>query len=400
MHLPSKRLMFTSACVVGAALITSGTKSPFTAFAQAPAAAKPQMSEQAFKNIQVLKGIPVDEFMGTMGLFSAALSVCCGDCHVGAGGDNPDWAADPPRKKIARQMVTMVNNINKTNFSGTQRITCWTCHRGVSEPAATPSIDTIYSEPVVPPADVLKTATSGVPTVDQIFDKFFQSMGGAANLAKLTSWSAKGTAISFGTANKADKAELYAKAPAEYATIINQDGGAMERVTDGRNAWVQLPLTVVKLYPLNDSALEGGKLDGKIAFPQNIKSFFPTWHVSFPTTLDVSETDSEGRVIKAEQRDVYVVQGTGNPQGMFATFYFDKQNGHLLRMVRYAKSAMGRVPTQIDWSDFRPVGGGVTMAHKFVYGWVSGREGYTLTEITPNAQVPDSRFARPTLSAK
>ena len=47
------------------------------------------MSEVAFKNIQVLKGIPVDEFMGTMGLFSAALSVCCGDCHVGAGGSDP-----------------------------------------------------------------------------------------------------------------------------------------------------------------------------------------------------------------------------------------------------------------------------------------------------------------------
>ncbi|MBV8730346.1 MAG: hypothetical protein JO336_11125, partial [Acidobacteriia bacterium] len=46
--------------------------------------AKPEMSENAFKNIQVLKGIPVDEFMGTMGLFSGALSVCCGDCHTGA----------------------------------------------------------------------------------------------------------------------------------------------------------------------------------------------------------------------------------------------------------------------------------------------------------------------------
>ena len=49
------------------------------------AAPATQMSEQAFKNIQVLKGIPVDEFMGTMGLFSAALTVCCADCHTGKG---------------------------------------------------------------------------------------------------------------------------------------------------------------------------------------------------------------------------------------------------------------------------------------------------------------------------
>ncbi len=240
--------MFTSACVVGAALVTSSARSPFAALAQAPAAPKPQLSEQAFKNIQVLKGIPVDEFMGTMGLFSAALSVCCGDCHVGAGTDNPDWAADPPRKKMARTMVLMVNAINKNNFGGRQNVTCWTCHRGVSDPAVTPPLDAIYSEPVVVPPDILKTATNGVPTADQIFDKYIQAIGGAANLAKITSWTAKGTAFSFGTDNKADPAELYAKAPNQYATIVKQRDGTMERMTDGRQAWVLLPLTVVKMY--------------------------------------------------------------------------------------------------------------------------------------------------------
>ncbi len=137
-----------------------------------------------------------------------------------------------------------------------------------------------------------------------------------------------------------------------------------------------------------------------MAFPANIKKYFPTWHVSFPTVLDVSEKDSDGQVLKEIKRDVYVVQGSGNPQGMVATFYFDKENGLLLRMVRYAKSAMGRVPTQIDWSDYRQVAGGVKMPYKFVFGWVSGREGYTLTEVTPNAPVPESRFARPTPPAK
>lgn len=395
MQLPSKRLMFTGACAAGVALATTAALSPFAAFAQTQAAPKPQMSEQAFKNIQVLKGIPVDEFMGTMGLFSAALSVCCGDCHVGAGTDNPDWAADPPRKKMARKMVLMVNAINKDNFGGRQNVTCWTCHRGVSDPAVTPPIDTIYSEPVIVPSDVLKTATNGVPTADQIFDKYIQALGGAANLAKITSWTAKGTTISFGTDNKADPSELYAKAPNQYATIVKQRGGTMERMTDGRQAWVLLPLTVVKMYSLDDSALEGGKLDGEMAFPGNIKKFFPTWHVSFPTVLDVSQTDSDGQVLKEDKRDVWVVQGSGNPQGMIATFYFDKQSGLLLRMVRYAKSAMGRVPTQIDWSDYRPVAGGVMMPFKFTFGWVSGREGYTLTEITPNAPVDESVFARP-----
>ncbi len=136
-----KRLVVTGAvahCLRGTALV----------FAQTPAAAKPRMADDVFKNIQVMKGLTVDEFMGAMGLFSAALNVCCGDCHVGAGGSDPKWADDaPPRKKIARHMVTIMNNINKEQFGGRQVVTCWTCHRGTTPPATTPSIDNIYSDP-------------------------------------------------------------------------------------------------------------------------------------------------------------------------------------------------------------------------------------------------------------
>src|SRR5881628_1497714 len=144
MKLPVKRMILVSAIVAAISVLftTSWTNIPGTpsagvllARAQAPAAARPQMSEQQFKNIQVLKGIPVDEFMGTMGLFSAALSVCCGDCHTGAGTSNPKWEADPPKKLMARQMTMMVNNINKTSFGGRQVVTCWTCHRGSEAPA-------------------------------------------------------------------------------------------------------------------------------------------------------------------------------------------------------------------------------------------------------------------------
>ena len=50
---------------------------------QAAQAPKGQpMAGEVFKNVQLLKGIPVDEFMDTMGMFSAALSLNCIDCHV------------------------------------------------------------------------------------------------------------------------------------------------------------------------------------------------------------------------------------------------------------------------------------------------------------------------------
>jgi len=80
---------------------------------QAQGGSRPRMSEEVFKNVQVLKQIPVDEFMGTMGLFSAALSVCCAECHTGAGSSNPKWEDDPPRKRTARRMLQMVSTLNR-----------------------------------------------------------------------------------------------------------------------------------------------------------------------------------------------------------------------------------------------------------------------------------------------
>src|SRR5262245_18720949 len=80
--------------------------------AQAAAAPKPQMSEEAFKNVRVLKGIPVKEFMNTMGFFAASLSLNCTDCHGSASAsDWANYAVDTPIKVRARQMITMVNAI-------------------------------------------------------------------------------------------------------------------------------------------------------------------------------------------------------------------------------------------------------------------------------------------------
>ena len=348
---------------------------------QTQSAAKAPLSQSAFKNVRVLKDIPVDEFMGTMGLFSAALSVCCGDCHTGAGTDNPKWEDDKPtRKVIARQMVTMVDAINKSNFGGRQVVTCWTCHRGSQTPAVTPGIDTIYSTPVVVPPDILPAApsTAGTPAANQILDKYIQALGGAQNLAALATYSAKGTAILFDEV-RGDPVEIYARAPNQLAILVHRRGGEMARTYDGHEGWVVLPLTVVQKYPLTAGALEGAKLVAQMAFPGQIKQLLKNWKASYPAVVN--------------ERDVYVVQGSGD-SGLLATFYFDKQTGLLTRMIHYANSAVGRVPTQIDYSDYRPVAG-VMMPFKFTYGWVSNREEYTLTEVQPNATMDAAKFAGP-----
>src|SRR5678815_4898614 len=95
---------------------------------QTPTEEKPLLSEAVFKNIQVLKGIPVDEFMGTMGVFASALGKNCTECHgQESGGDWAKYATDTPLKQMARRMVMMMQQINTTNFGGRQVVTCYSC---------------------------------------------------------------------------------------------------------------------------------------------------------------------------------------------------------------------------------------------------------------------------------
>ena len=168
-----------------------------TCVGQAVPAEKPLMAEDAFKNVQVLKGIPVDDFLQTMGIMTASLQFDCSDCHEKAGTDKVNWAADTPRKIMARMMVNMVTNINKTNFGGRQMVTCWTCHRNRDKPLTTPTMEAIYSTPPLDPDDII-TPIPGMPSPESVLDKFIQASGGAQRLAGLTSIDAKGTSVGFG----------------------------------------------------------------------------------------------------------------------------------------------------------------------------------------------------------
>src|SRR5260370_16972881 len=64
---------------------------------QAAPEEKPQMADEVFKNIQVLRGLTVDEFMGTMGFIAASLSMNCIDRHATEPSSAvPKYPVDPP----------------------------------------------------------------------------------------------------------------------------------------------------------------------------------------------------------------------------------------------------------------------------------------------------------------
>ena len=139
MTIPSTRTILgaTAAMVVWlAGAVWAAGQAPAQNTPQATAQRAP-MSEEVFKNVRVLRGIPVDEFMGTMGIFSAALGMSCEDCHLASDATWANYAIDTsPRKQTARRMVQMMTSINQASFGGRQVVTCYTCHRGDTHPVS------------------------------------------------------------------------------------------------------------------------------------------------------------------------------------------------------------------------------------------------------------------------
>jgi hypothetical protein len=123
--------------LVGMAAIVLSTILVGGARTQSAAAAGPKTAVQQFKNIQVLKDIPADQLIPAMQFITASLGVECEFCHV-EGAFEKD---DKKPKQTARVMMGMMFTINQDNFDGHREVTCYSCHRGSTDPVATPAGD-------------------------------------------------------------------------------------------------------------------------------------------------------------------------------------------------------------------------------------------------------------------
>ena len=339
------------------------------------------VSESVFKNIQVLKGLPVDQFMSTMNVFSAATGLNCTDCHIEeSGGDWARYADDNALKQRARTMVVMMQTINRTNFGGRQVVTCYTCHRGSSRPTVMPSLDLLYaSPPPDEPGDLIVQAPRQA-SADQIFDRYLQALGGAQRLAALTSFAGKGGYMGFDDADKSPL-EIYARAPGLRTTIVHGRSGNTTTTFDGKTGWLAAPPTErpATLIEITGQDLEGVKVEVQLLFPAQIKQALTNMRVGFPTAIN--------------DRDVQVVQGN-TPGGATVTLCFDQETGLLVRLIRFSNSPVGRVVTRVDYSDYRDVAG-VKLPFKWTTTWLGGRSTYELTTVEPNVTIDAARFARP-----
>jgi photosynthetic reaction center cytochrome c subunit len=343
--------------------------------AQAPAASKP--AEQQFKNIKVLNGIPAEQLIPAMQFIAASLGVECDYCHVSK--DHVAGLAfekdDKKPKLIARKMIQMMFAINKDNFDGKREVTCYSCHRGAAEPIGTPLVATdelpagagAEKKPGAPPP--------ALPTPGQLFDKYLTASGGAEAVQGIASRIEKGTLTAFG--GQHFPVDIYAKAPDKRVSVMHIPGGDSITAFDGHSGWLSVAGRPPHIMTLEENA--GARIDADLHFPVDVKTLSQKWVVQPGEKIDGHDT-------------TLVAGSSENAPPL--RLYFDVQTGLLLRLIRYAETPLGRLPTQIDYSDYRDADG-----VKAAYRWTLARPGNRFTiqvdELRQNVPVDDAKFVAP-----
>ena len=130
---------------------------------------------------------------------------------------------------------------------------------------------------------------------------------------------------------------------------------------------------------MHGSDLDGASIDADLHLATHLKTMF-------------SEITLQGTE-KVGDHEAYVVQGRreGKPP---LRLYFDEQSGLLLRLVRYGETALGWIPTQIDFADYRDANG-VKIPYRWTLARPSGRFTIQLSDVKQNVPVDDAKFAKP-----
>ncbi|HEY4362173.1 MAG TPA: photosynthetic reaction center cytochrome c subunit family protein [Bryobacteraceae bacterium] len=377
-RLPVAVAVISLGCLAAAVLATR-------AAAQAPpSAAKSPKSGAFFKNVttSTLKELTPDDFLSAMGVMTDSLGWDCSECHPGAGTDKADWVFDTPRKKTARKMVEMVYEINKTNFAGAQLVTCYTCHHARDTPATTVSLDALYSTPNQEKDDIVK-AQQGAPAASAVLDKYIAAIGGTQKVNAITSYITSGKSLGFAGLGGNGEFTIYAKSPDQRTTQIvfkdHPERGQSTWAFNGKTGWIVTPRGFLDEYELSGANIDGARIEAQLSFPGQIKASLTNWR--------------SGGVDTIGDQDYQILQGSG-PKGLLVTLYFDTESGLLKRMIRYTNSPIGRVPTQIDYADYRDVNG-VKFPFEISFLWLDGRWTAKLESVKTNVAIEAAKFGKP-----
>lgn len=329
----------------------------------------PALAETVFKNIQVLQGISSDQLIPAMQFITASLGVGCNYCHVQDHFDKDDKKP----KQIARDMMRMMFAIDKNSFGDNREVTCYSCHRGLLRPEAVPVVGSeVQPKPQTTSAE--EKLPVNMPTADELIDNYIRALGGAAAIEKITSREEHGTITLNG---QAIRIEVFDQDPDKQSVIRHMPAGDSVILFDGHEGWSSMPGR--PLRDMHGADLDAAQMDADLHFPLHIRQAFPELRVGYPERVG----DREAYVISCSR--------VGQP---IVKLYFDKQSGLLVRLIRFAESPLGLLPSQTDYDDYRIVDGVETP-----YRWAVTRPGESSTtqleQIRQDVPIDDAKFAKP-----
>ncbi len=354
-----------------AIVVSGGAKAQSGSASQTTTATAPKTAVQQFKNIQVLKDIPADELIPTMQFVAASLGVECEFCHVHDAFDKDDKKP----KQTARKMMEMMLTINQENFEGHREVTCYSCHRGSTNPVAIPPVMSAEMEmPASAHAEGTETKLVGGPTGDDLLEKYLHAAGGNAAVNKVDSRVMKGT-ITFGDRNI--PIDIYSKEPDERISFAHTPDGDSITAFNGHEGWLAAPKRPVR--EMHGPDIDAAAMDADLRFPAHVKEI-------------CTKTEVRG-MEKIGDHSAYFVdcERAGKTP---LHLYFDEQSGLLVRLVRFGETALGQLPTQIDYADYREVAG-VDIPYRWTLARPGGRFTIQLTDVKQNVPVDDAKFAKP-----
>src|SRR5262249_16870141 len=145
---------------------------------------------------------------------------------------------------------------------------------------------------------------------------------------------------------------------------------------DGKVGWLSIP---ARVHLMNEQEAAGARMDADLTFASDVKRLYAKFEARQGERVGVAET--------------WEVVGRNEGQPPLRLF-FDKRSGLLVRLVRYAESPMGLMPTQIDYADYRGVDG-----TKVAFRWTVARPGNRFTvqleRLQQNVPVDDAKFVAP-----
>ena len=310
------------------------------AFAPSVAAQPPGSAGERRPKLEVLQALPESQLFPVMNLVAESLGVRCDYCHVQV---SPDLSKTPSNvggwvwdrddkapKRTAREMMRMVVELNDKRFHGEARVTCFTCHRGATQPTRLPPQPPRRDQPTTPAAPVL-------PSADQVWDSYVTAVGpvntrAGADGIVLSGWDDR-------PEGRYGKVEISVAGADRYRITLTTADGVINQGMNGDVAWAIAPNgRVPQLGP-----------DGMNQMRRIAMRYQPV-KVVRPADLRVVGVE------RLADRDAYVATARIDAVTSRA-LYFDVVTGLLRRDVITTETLLLPLVDQVEYDDYRNVNG-------------------------------------------